>query len=338
MHLLVPGLFGPMPGMDPWPQEAAEPELGRWLARSRVGTCPGYDAASTLCSLFGLPLTAERDLPLAAFSRLGDGAAPDRRFWLQADPVCLRPDQSRLLLFDTQDFDFSMAEAERLADLLRAHFQDAGWCLETPVPHRWYLSPGQPPRLLTQGLEQVFGRNMDPFLPQGEDALAWHAILNEIQMLFFQADVNQAREAAGRMPVGGVWFSGGGSLPARMPVPGFSWVAADQPLALGLARHAGIAQLDVPDDPNDLPLGQGGGLVLYHRLQRPVWRADPYDWHEELQRFDDWLAGIIGAMGDRRLSRLLIYPGNGRRFQLDRAALRRFWRRRRPYDRWLDQV
>jgi hypothetical protein len=43
-------------------------------------------------------IAADPDLPLAALSLLGDGAAPGAACWLQADPVHLRVHRDQLLL------------------------------------------------------------------------------------------------------------------------------------------------------------------------------------------------------------------------------------------------
>ncbi len=326
--LVVPGLLGPMPGWLQSDDTPRFPRLERWLARADRAPAAGDDLASTLLPLFGLERPPGADLPVAALSRLGEGGEADDLCWLLAHPVCLRPDQSRLLLFDTLDFDFTLAEAEALAALFRDHFSDRGWRLEVAAPGRWYLGLERCPALATRSLGAVFGRNMDLFLPAGEERLAWHRLLNEVQMLFFQAPLNREREARGAMPVNGLWFSGVGRLPPVAAAP-FDRVFGDAALLQGVARHAGVPAAPLPG-PGECDLDPARRpLLLYDRLERPVWCADPHAWAGELERFEQWLAGWIDALARRELASLQIHSCDGSRWRLRRGALRRFWRRPR---------
>ncbi len=335
VHILVPGLFGPLPAVDQLAGRPDAPLLERCLARADQLPAPGRDLESTLCGLFGVERRTGGDYPIAAVQRLGAGAEPDDRFWLQAIPVCLRPDQDRLLLFDTRDFDFPTSEADALGSLFRDHFEQQGLKLQLESPHEWYLSPEDAPDITTYGLGEVFGRNMDIFLPTGREALQWHALLNEIQMLFFNAPVNQQREAEGKMPVSGLWFSGGGRLPAGLEQR-FDQIYTYSNLARGLARLSNTEPSDLVESEDELLETPGRKLLLYPALERPVWRADPFDWSEEIEAFEHWLNARLDAGGRARADEFWIYPCNGRVFRSTAGSRRRFWRRRRPLTGRLD--
>ncbi len=68
---------------------------------------------------------------------------------------------------------------------------------------------------------QALNRSVKHHLPQGADALAWHRVMNEAQMILHTHPVNVAREANGlyrrcqQYPGYGV----GGILPAMSPPP-----------------------------------------------------------------------------------------------------------------------
>jgi len=335
VHILVPGLFGPMPAIDQLTCRPDVPLLERSLARADQLPASGHDLESTLCGLLGVGRGAGGDYPIAAVQRLGAGAEPDDRFWLQAIPVSLRPDQDRLLLFDTRDFDFPMSEAAALGSLFREHFKQQGLELQLESSHEWYLSPEYAPDIKTHNLGEVFGRNMDIFLPTGREALHWHALLNEVQMLFFNAPVNQQREAEGKMPVSGLWFSGGGRLPVSMERR-FDQVCANSTLARGLARLSNTELSDPVNSEEELFETPGKKLLLYPELERPVWRADPFDWSKEIEAFARWLNVRLRAGRHARAGEFLIYPCNGRVFRLTAGSRRRFWRRRRPLTGRLD--
>lgn len=328
LQILAPGLFGPMPALARSGQKLRLPRLQRALARADSRPTGGRDLESTLFALCGVAAREGRDLPVAAFQRIGDGAMADDRVWLLAHPVFLRPDQSRLLLFDFQDMALPLDQSRELARLVERHFEVEGWRLEVAEPGRWYLTLRELPALRTVGMGDVFGRNIAAFLPRGAEALRWHGLLNEIQMLLFGAAVNRTREADGQLPVNGLWLSGAGRLPACFEFP-FDRLYADHPLARGMAIVGGIDSGRVADwEP---VVADARSLLVYDRLLRPMWRADPLDWAEALEAFDAWLAGPLGALEGKQIDQLSICPCNGHRYRLTRPGLRRFWRRSGEY-------
>src|SRR5205814_619298 len=66
-----------------------------------------------------------------------------------------------------------------------------------------------------------------------------HRILNEAQMVLHAHPVNEAREARGEPPINSVWLWGAGRA-AKVRNERWHSVSADDPVALGLARAAGI--------------------------------------------------------------------------------------------------
>lgn len=333
LHILVPGLTVPMPGVERLSPPLSQPNLERLLSRSNLESVAGSDLESTLCHLFGIERGESGDYPIAALRRAGTQVG-DRRFWLQAEPVCLRPDQTRLLLFDSREFDVSADELRSLQALFIRHFETEEWVVETDDPFCWYLSTDSSSAVSSYSLGDVFGRNMDLFLPQGKDRLHWHKLLNETQMLFFDCEVNQQREAAGKMPIGGLWFSGFGYLPERT-LPRFQHIFGDDTLTAGLARHAATPFSGVQACQGELLLKSATSLLVYPHLQRPVWRADTIDWSEKVGDFGVWLEARLNDLRHARQGELLLYPCDGRVFRFNRRCRYRLWRASRPLSTWL---
>jgi hypothetical protein len=336
LHLLVPGLLGPLPALQRLGTLPDVSQLETCLARAAVADVAGRDLETTLCALFGIACGEWGGLPLAPLRLAGQGGQAEGGFWIQATPVCLRPDRDRLLLFDTRDIELPMADARELADGVCSHFSDLGWRLQLTTPHDWFLGMDTPPRIETCSLGDAFGRNIDQFLPKGEEALHWHGLLNEIQMLFHAAQTNQRREQRGEPTLSGVWFHGGGFLPRKVAAP-FTRVWAGEALARGLAVQASITHTATLPDAEAVTAEAGEQLIVYDLLQRPVWRADPFDWCEGVAEFSAWLTGLVRAVGSGRLDELRLYPCNGRVYTLTAASLRRFWRRRLPLLSRLDE-
>ena len=66
--------------------------------------------------------------------------------------------------------------------------------------------------LACAGLDRVAGRSLAAWMPRGAESRWLQRLQSEAQMLFYTHPVNDAREAARRLPINGVWFSAPGAL------------------------------------------------------------------------------------------------------------------------------
>ena len=313
-HLVVPGLLGDLPRLGDIGELPRFPNLELLLSRADAESADdGYP--QTLFELFGLPLPQHADVPTAAVCYHAEGGAdplPDT-YLLHADPVHLRPDQDRLLAFDFHHQPLGEHEARQIAEAFNGHFAADGLRLLTPHPARWYLAVDHVPDLRTRPLSEVLGRNVDLFLPEGDDARSWRGWMNELQMLLHALPLNQQRDSSGKLPVSGLWFSGGGVLPAQRP-SGFSRIEGEDRLAKGLQG--------LSSDPRD------ARLVLEPAPGRSVLDADPSGWCDAVADLDSRLKDYLGA-------ELWLWPCAGRAWHWKPGMGRRFWRRNRPLSHWL---
>ncbi len=333
IDLLVPGLFGPLPA-EPRAVVQRLPGLERLLARADAVPfgIEGTDAA--LLALAGLDFADSADCPIGALSLLGEGIDPGNGCWLRADPVHLRADLNRLLIFDLVACPPTGEQAAALVDLFNAHFADRGLRLMAPHPGRWYLGLDECPAVRTRSLETVVGRSPDEGMPSGDDAALWRALLNEAQMLFHAAPVNTERESCGLPSVNGIWVHGAGRLPAALS-PRADAFFGDDPVLRGLARLAGAPACPVPVRAEELFGAGEHSLVLWAGLQGPVLSGDAQGWAKALGGLEAFLGrldrGLVRAPGVQ----LRICPANGGLRLVDGRRARRFWRRRRTMDWWL---
>lgn len=333
LDLVVPGLLGPVPAPDAPPQTSTLDLLLERASGLTDAACG--DLPSTLLACFG----AEASAPyaLAADDPVWDRAG----WWLHADPVHLRPDRDLLRLFDARHLGISRAEADALVAALNAHFAEDGMRVHAPVADRWYLRCDTPPVLHTTPLAQVTGQHIDPYLPTGADASRWAALMSEAQMLLFRHPVSQAREAAGRPAVNGLWCWGGGTWqpPAAPP----SRVVGSGPLLAGLAAAAAVnpqplnRQSDCGETV-DAHLGAAGDrvLVLWDALDDALADRDPAAWAGAANRLERWLAPLPAMLRRGSVAAITIYACDGKRRVACGKDLRwyRRWRRgllrRRP--------
>ena len=328
IDLLIPGLFGPVPvrAADLPDLRALEKLLGR---ADRLAA-KGRDSIALLFDRFGIEIGRDQDPPSAPFSRLADAPDADPSgFWLHADPVHLRPDRDRLLLFDARHLGLKREEADSLVGLFNGHFAADGLHLEAPATDRWYLCADKPPRMRASALSDVVGRSIERSSLRGEDASEWMRWLNEAQMLFHHSDVNQRRERAGRPTVSGIWPWGGGSLPASMPASRCDSVLACAPLAVGLARAVGVDAHPIPEMPDAIPAVEPGGrmLLYWDTLWPAVLDGDGAAWIRELSRFEKWLGMLTDWLRRGELGELSLFPCDETRLRATRGVMRRFWRR-----------
>jgi len=294
-------------------ERQALPRLEVLLARAdRLAEPVGY--AGGLFALFGVGSPAGADLPTAAVCFLADTGKAPAGFLLHADPLQLLPDRDRLLAFDLDDDPLDADEIAQLVEEFNAHFNDDGLCLYGSPAGRIYLHCDRAPSIQTHPLSAVIGRNLDFFLPDGEDRRRWRGLLNETQMLCHALKLNQEREARGRSTLGGLWFSGGGSSPLGGQGP-VARLVGDCVLARGLLTlRAGVG---------------GDELIVEHAPHRAVMRADPGAWLQALAKLEDRMAGLL-----RDCEELHVHPGNGTVYRWYARSAWRWWHRKRPlFDR-----
>jgi hypothetical protein len=303
-----------MPGLESADQRAL-PRLEILLARAdRLDEPVGY--AAGLLHLFGIAASAGADLPTAAPCFLADTGEAPSDFLLHADPLQLVADRDSLLAFDMDDDPLDADEIAELTEAFNAHYTDDGFRLYAGPAGRLYLHCEHPAAVRTSPLSMVIGRNLDFFLPDGEDRRRWRGLLNETQMLCHALELNRDREARGGAMLGGLWFSGGGYLPPQGSGP-VARLVGDCCLARGL-----------------LALRPGAGvdeLIVEHAPGRAVMRAEPGAWLQALAQLEERMDGLSSDC-----EALYVHPGNGTVYRWDAGSNRRFWRRKRPLFARLD--
>src|SRR5882762_9765604 len=279
MHceLYIPDFFPPegLPRADNL--AAAQTLIARGRRRRRALPSP----ETWLFGRFGV--ARQRDWPVAPYTLLADGGVPERHYWMRADPVHLQVGRDSLGLADSAAFEVSRADSEALAEALNRHFGQA--MLFNPLrPARWYVRLDKAPDMQTTPAAAARGAALDGKLPAGPDAMRFHALMNEAQMLLHEHPVNAEREARGEPALNSIWFWGGGAIEAAKARP-FSTVIADDPLARGLALAAGIPVRALPKDADSVhaALGDEGRVLVVLDAPRD---ARPHERRAALER--DW--------------------------------------------------
>ncbi len=314
IHLLVPSLLDPWSDFDLQQPLPEFPVLERLLAKAERQSAPS-DYPRTLFALLDMPFEAQGGLPTANLCWQADTQQPPPANLLHADPVYLKPDMDNVQLFRSANLD--REQAQLFAAAFNEFYKDYGYCLYPLAADRWYISAPEPFVTPEVSLDQVSGRNLRPFVTTGRQSREWNGLFTEIQMLFYDLPVNQARQKAADYPVSGVWLSGGGELPV-VGQHRIETVQGDDPLLRGLALHAGLSQTD------ELASPDADHLVVMQDCHTAWLAMDFPAWLDAVQQVEALLEG--GVKSDKKV---ILYPCNGRSWHWRAKNKYYLWRRRR---------
>jgi hypothetical protein len=241
-------------------------------------------------------------------------ATPDvQAAWIcVATPVHYTAEMSNVRLPADGMLAVSAAEAETLAEDFNRVWQGSGIHMTAPVGS----APGRSAQLfcvfdralevVTRDPEDVLGRQIEEFLPTGADSARLRQLISETEMWLFEHEANRARTRSGLPVINGLWLWGGGAPVASLPALQ-GWAAGDDLFfsAFSTPRdekfQSGVAAVDcVPGSDR---------------------------WPEVESR---WLRPAIAQLRAGRIEQLRV-SAQDRCFTVTGRALRRFWRRTKPW-------
>ncbi len=331
LTLLVPALVTPANGAEPPPAEAAPAldALRTLLSRASVSELAVSGMEAQLFRLFAAG-TPDEELPVAAVTHVLDSGESAPGWRMRCDPVHLVPGHNSLVLAGSEELEITSEESDAIVAELNEFYGGKGWRFEATHPVRWYLTLPRAPRLQTHPLPEVMGRSIDRYLPLGEDAAEWHALLVELQMFLHGSRVNLQRESCGKPAINSLWFWGGGILPA---VESSFWdtVWSNELVGRALAGITDTPCRAVPESGHQWlkEATTGEHLLILDRGRYIPRFEERFTWLELLQQFDEqWFSPLLAALKKGELEHLEIYTGNNQLFRLTRRSLWRLWRSR----------
>lgn len=198
--------------------------------------------------------------PPGGLARLADGLEAVGEDWFRAEPVMLVPDRDSLRLVPVVARQaLSDEEARALADSARNHFERRIE-LERGSSGRWYVKvEGVRAVRCVSPESELDDKLLVTSFADGPDARKLRAFLNELQMLWFEHPVNEARRREHRLEANALWLWGNGVLPAPPDIDKPTRLLGRAPEIEGLARWLGC-DLGKPDaTPGGEP---GDGLMV----------------------------------------------------------------------------
>ena len=262
---------------------------------------------------------------LAAAVMQGFGLAPTGGHWFIVHPVHIQLARNHLVLADLRRLQLAEADARVLFEVAKPYFDELVW----GDAQTWFMRADGWQGLETASPDAAMGSNLADWMPAGPTALAFKKLQNEIQMLWHEHPVNEARQARGLAPVNSFWMWGGAAIPAGQagaPPRGASAQLAVVDAAGGLAPSwlAAFATPGAKAAP-----GEAGTIVLPH-LSPPGAANDWGAWLGAMQQLEaEWFAPLLAALREGRtaeLNMILTSRDGWTEIATSKSALRKFWR------------
>lgn len=344
LTLFIPDLFGFQPTLSQLSQEEKAqlpetrfPTLEKWLSR---GTKQKLTENNDIVfSEFGLSLDnngeKNKDKPYAALSLLAEdnqNLKEANLYWLRADPVYMQADRDTVLLTAHEELALTQVEADKLVEIINAHFIDEPWTLYAFDPHRWYLGLEKSADLITHPLTNVLGKNINHFMSTGEDAKYWLGVSNEIQMLLHGSNVNFERDSRNMLTANSVWLWGGGYLPENNNLnTHYEKIITNNIIFAGIGHHCELDVLPLDDDFLS-HIEDGANFIVLDMLSSSIQNRDLYTFMQILNEVEvEFLTHCNNLLVNKKIDRLKLIIDDETIITVTKKQLGHWWQRIKPF-------
>jgi hypothetical protein len=240
---------------------------------------------------------------IASAALCADCGALDAAWVCLATPVHYVAEMTSVRMSSDGILSMTPAAAEALAMHFNQVWNGSGIRLIAGGSAHLYCIFEQTLHVTTRDPQDVLDRHIEEYLPAGADAPRLRRLMSEIEMWLFEHEANSSRARSNLPRMSGLWLWGGGTPLASLPdIQG--WAAGDDVFFSafkGEKSHSGvIVASDVP--------GSDG-------------------WHDVESR---WLKPAVAQLRTGILARMEL-SADDRCFTVDAHAIRRFWRRSKPW-------
>lgn len=348
LHLLVPGLLGPFAtqpanGLQSNSDVQQQPTikvLQRSLSRASQSSLPASDYFSTLHYL----LCPQQSIKLSDLLSQFDQLPQTKRFYYLIEPVHFKAESDHAVLLGSELLQPQSEEAQQLVETFNAHFAVEGISLHAASASRWYLLSERELSLELRPIDDCLGRDIKHFMPQGEDALWWRRILNEAQMLFFEHPVNLQREQQQQLSINGLWLFQHSFKPQDRVATNtqVDHLISDNQVAQALCEFSDKnIQIESANDKSADKLSDqvGHRVLVDETFYAAACYGDQTAWKDVLGEFCQLrFASLVNGLQHGDISRLYIYPCDGRVFRVSKWQRYHFWKIIKPLSYFFSQT
>ncbi len=268
-----------------------------------------------------LGLSNGAKLPFAAAAMRGYGLDPTEGTWFIVNPAHIAISRTFLMMADSRRLDLVESHSRALFDSARPYFEDSGHTLLYGDAMTWFMRADAWAALDTATADAATGMNLTDWLPQGECAIDYRKLQNEVQMLWHGHPANAEREARGFAAINSFW-PWGAATAGDAASPLLACAGAPPWLAAMAQRHgASFTQL----------LGEGRSFLFCEgSLVEAALATDWAGWLQHMQRLDqDIFTPLLGAIAGSGCKATLVLSHRNAlaEFTTSGLAQRKFWRR-----------
>lgn len=250
---------------------------------------------------------------------------PQEGYWYVVQPVDVQLARTHLTMADPRALQLDEADSRALFELAKPYFDEAGNMLLYGNENLWFMRADDWSDLRTASPDAAVGGNLSDWMPEGEQQRAFRLLQNEVQMLWYNNPVNEARQQRGLPQVNSFWMWGGAPAAVRGPAPALA-ASNCEPWLTALAQPA----LRNPDVEQVLAQSESTAVVLGDLIASG--RAGEWSpWLMDLQRLEQqWFAPLLEAVRQGRIGSLeLVFTSRTHlaRHTVTKGALRKFWRK-----------
>ncbi|NNJ92486.1 MAG: hypothetical protein HKP55_12495 [Gammaproteobacteria bacterium] len=279
-----------------------------------------------LAELFDLDIdTTKTDVPIGAIlaQRICVEKPLNSHHWLRGVPVNLIPDRDRLLLYQMEQQARTQAEifTRQIADELLNIFDDLFAEILVDDTSGWLFRLKQPAQITTSSINEVSGKNIENFLPAGDQASQWIAVFNEIQMILHAAD-------SADYGFNALWFEGVGSLPGIRSIRRTGSIGNEN-LFRAVSECSQAKLYDESSDVRGWTDGLERLIVSDMNILQAVNEQSEESLQQSLQTANVQFSQMLSLLDEGCLSQINVYPLNGSRFSIGKAGLLDLLKRRK---------
>ena len=220
MRIVLPGaLPDPLEARELTPHlQASAPTLLGWLRQGRARVTAA-DPARGGCTPYEQWQLLDRGFRPGAEQNFATGLGPlwaqdvaeqDQPVWL-VELVHVSPARDGAALLPASELAITAEDSVALFDSVHGLFAEVGFLLQPSDARHWRITlpDGYAPACASPALVSI--TSVNDWWPQDIASRPWRRLVNEVQMLWFEHPVNQARYRQGLVPVNSLWLFGGAS-------------------------------------------------------------------------------------------------------------------------------
>jgi hypothetical protein len=223
-----------LPGALPDPREARElisylpataPTLLSWLERGHAkaisadpaqAACTPLEQWQLICR--GFQPKADQNFATGLGPLFAPSAAePGQPVWL-LELVHVSPSRDGAALLPARELAITPDQSVALFESVQALFSEAGFALRPCGTAHWLVDPPKDYQPLSASPALVAITSVNDWWPQDMASRPWRRLVNEVQMLWYEHPVNQARHRQGLLPINSLWLFGG-AAPDQLAMP-----------------------------------------------------------------------------------------------------------------------